>query len=199
MNNNIVIVYSKFSPNSQNLLKTIHGKMPYKTLCIDNKDVRKRILNDNKLNIQFVPCILVLYPQGVVEKYEGNVAFNWITEVLKNIQQIQPPPQPPLKEESILQNVPKNMNPQSTSNSEIIQEDGFAISSRRPMTSQDGNFGSKILENDIDGSDEISLDEKIIEKNKDKDTNNLMNKAKELEKQRENGEKISPNPVRNMD
>ena len=40
-------------------------------ICIDNSDIRQRIIGDNRLKITVVPTLLSIYPTGVIEKYEG--------------------------------------------------------------------------------------------------------------------------------
>jgi hypothetical protein len=56
-----------------------------KLLCIDNEVVRKRITSSKKINISFVPSILVIYEDGGVEKYENNDAFIWVNEVIQRV------------------------------------------------------------------------------------------------------------------
>lgn len=71
------------------------------TVCIDNKEIRKQILQkNNKIEILSVPCILIVYHTGEVEKYEGESAFEWIEETINKYMpqpelepQIQPQPQ----------------------------------------------------------------------------------------------------------
>ena len=72
----IICLHSKFSKYSKNLLYLVQNKLTFiKFICIDNNKVRKRILNDKKLNVTTVPCILVVFSTGIVEKYEGEAAF----------------------------------------------------------------------------------------------------------------------------
>ena len=63
------------------------------TVCIDNQDVRKRLLKNGKIEISVVPCILIVYRSGGVEKYEGDAAFQWIDEAVSKYSP-PPPPQP---------------------------------------------------------------------------------------------------------
>ena len=51
-------------------------------VCIDNENIRQRILKDKKLEITSVPCVLIVYSAGTVEKYEGIHAFEWIEETI---------------------------------------------------------------------------------------------------------------------
>jgi len=62
-------------------------------VCVDNKEIRERITKANKFEITTVPCILIVYREGAVEKYEGVKAFEWVDETIKMI--IPPPPIPP--------------------------------------------------------------------------------------------------------
>lgn len=65
------------------------------TVCIDNQDVRKRLLKNGKIEISVVPCILIVYRSGGVEKYEGDAAFQWIDEAVSKYSPPPPPPPPP--------------------------------------------------------------------------------------------------------
>lgn len=97
-----VLVYSKFSQSCKQLISIIEqvqqngldfmSATGLQTLCIDNDKVRKRILNNPDIDVQKVPCILVVYSNGNVEKYDGGFAFNWVSAAL---QQITPPPAEP--------------------------------------------------------------------------------------------------------
>lgn len=95
-----VLLYSKYSEFSKNIIKNIENsafdfvnKKKLSTVCIDNDDIRNRILNSNNMDIKVVPCILVIHDDGIVEKYEGDDAFKWVDEIItKNqpVQQVQP-------------------------------------------------------------------------------------------------------------
>lgn len=93
-----ILLYSKYSTQSKHILDLIStsGVSFEKTvnlLCVDSRAVRARILANKKINVQYVPCILTVYSNGFVEKYDGPNAFNWIKEV---ISQLKPPPPPPV-------------------------------------------------------------------------------------------------------
>lgn len=65
-------------------------------VCIDSKTIRDKI-RDNKLNIRYVPCILTVYSHGVVEKYDGENAFNWVNDIISSLSThpLQPKPVTP--------------------------------------------------------------------------------------------------------
>ena len=74
-----VIMYSKFSQGCSAFLEIL-SKVPmfkHTLLCIDNEDVRKRVLSpQSKLNVTEVPCIFRIYERnGYVETFEGERAF----------------------------------------------------------------------------------------------------------------------------
>jgi hypothetical protein len=79
------------------------------TVCIDNQDVRKRLLKNGKIEISVVPCLLIVYRSGGVEKYEGNAAFEWIDEA---VSKYSPRVSDPLPTEPIHQNQVHANNPQ---------------------------------------------------------------------------------------
>ena len=107
-----VLVFSKYSSGCKRLFdivknsgldfdKTFGNKL--QLLCVDNEEIRKRIKGNKQLDITSVPCILCIYPNGGVEKYDGNHAFLWIENLIEKyappvqqsqqIQQLQQPQQ----------------------------------------------------------------------------------------------------------
>jgi len=86
------VLYSKFSETSQNFINML-SKLPddlksnlsFNILSVDNPKIRKTILQDKNLNIKNVPCLLIVYNDSRVEKYEGSDAFRWIEEILTKI------------------------------------------------------------------------------------------------------------------
>ena len=68
-----VLLYSKYSESCRQLLQTMQRfGANIAMVCLDNKEVRQRVMNDKRLNITVVPTLLSLYDTGVVEKYEGS-------------------------------------------------------------------------------------------------------------------------------
>jgi len=68
-------------------------------LCIDNEEIRKRIRYNNQIQVTSVPCLLIIFPDGGIEKYDGVHIFDWFE---RTIAQFTPPPpidQPPSEEE----------------------------------------------------------------------------------------------------
>lgn len=95
-----VLLYSKYSPMSKQLMTAMESSPVNLTttvglnpVCIDNEEVRERILKANKIDVSSVPCVLIVYRTGGVEKYEGQGAFQWIEETVRK-HMPSPPPQP---------------------------------------------------------------------------------------------------------
>ena len=119
-----VLLYSKYSPSSNKITGIIQQystvfteNFNIKLLCIDNENIRKRILSSKKITISSVPCILIIYNDGGVEKYENDDAFTWVNDIVQGIiaqqqQQLQ------LQQQQQLQ-----LQQQQTPNEEIIEEE----------------------------------------------------------------------------
>ena len=108
-----VLLYSKYSPNSVNLLNYIssasinlRNTIGLNLLCIDNEDVRQRIKNTKAIQISLVPSVLVVYPTGGVEKYEGVNAFKWIEETIESFLPDPEPEKQEIQEDIILKSEP---------------------------------------------------------------------------------------------
>jgi hypothetical protein len=104
-----VLLYSKYSPMSSKLMSALSAcpidlstTVGIRPVCIDNQDIRSQILKDKKIEINSVPCVLIAYNTGNVEKYEGSNAFQWIEETVSKYmppQQQQPQQQPPRQQQ----------------------------------------------------------------------------------------------------
>ena len=93
-----VLLYSKYSDMSKKFVDGIQGLPPdllnavaLRQLCVDNKAIRARIEQNREIQINHVPCLLVVHPSGTVEKYEGGDAFSWVHDTVSRFA----PPQPP--------------------------------------------------------------------------------------------------------
>ena len=97
-----VFLYSKYSSFCKRIFDTFAthnvdtdklSSIRFHTVCIDNDKIRKRILENAKIEVESVPCILSIYTNGGVEKYEGGHAFKWVESLVSKIAP-PPPPQP---------------------------------------------------------------------------------------------------------
>ena len=86
-----VLLYSKYSANSKQLMDVMNSsKVDFlkstglQNLCVDNEEVRNRIIQNKQINITSVPCILVIFPDGIIEKYEGLHTFKWVEEIISS-------------------------------------------------------------------------------------------------------------------
>jgi hypothetical protein len=89
---NIIFLYSKYSPNCKRLMDTIKSSNLdfFVNLCIDNQIAREKVLKSS-FKIESVPCLIVTYPSGGVEKFEGSSASHWTENLLG---QLRPVPKP---------------------------------------------------------------------------------------------------------
>jgi hypothetical protein len=99
--NSWVIIYSKFSTASTELVSLIEGsniQIEFQGLCIDNKEIKKIIQKSTKFSIKYVPCILNIDKfTGIVQQYEGIKAFELINSLI--------PEQPTIEQPTIEQPV----------------------------------------------------------------------------------------------
>jgi hypothetical protein len=109
-----ILLYSKYSAVSKKLMDFINlSGMDFTTivklqlLCIDNDKIRQKIMKNQKIEIVSVPCILVIYTDGGLEKYDGNSAFDWAEDILqkeRNEKKINPTQQKWTEQQQILIN-----------------------------------------------------------------------------------------------
>ena len=102
-----ILLYSKFSNASKQLMKQLQQTPELlesiTITCIDNKMIRKQIVSDEKVKINYLPCFIRLNEQtGNFDIYEGKNAFDFFSTLQEQIMQqyqpepyqAQPPPQP---------------------------------------------------------------------------------------------------------
>jgi hypothetical protein len=79
----IIYLFSKYSQQCKDFEKwLLLSSIDYKSICIDNKLVRKIVSNE----IQRVPCLFVREEDGSLFKYQGKQAFDWIKKAMEEIQ-----------------------------------------------------------------------------------------------------------------
>mgnify|MGYP003343822184 CR=1 FL=1 len=86
---NLICFYSNYSKQSKRLKNLINNKLIIDFISIDHPDVRKYIENDKKLNINTVPCILIMKDNGIIEKFEGEKSFELCKILIKEKEKLE--------------------------------------------------------------------------------------------------------------
>jgi hypothetical protein len=98
-----IVLFSKYSLNSKKLMNMLQTTdLEFQSLCIDNKNIRKKILESTKIKVNNVPCILIVYPNGGVEQYEGENSFKWVLTFIEKNRPVEQhiPQQPVIQQKS---------------------------------------------------------------------------------------------------
>lgn len=78
----IVVFYSRYSQSSLSFLNEIEKIMEVRKLCVDNENVRTKILEENEnYNVELVPSVLIFHSNGFMEKQSGDDCFEWLEKV----------------------------------------------------------------------------------------------------------------------
>lgn len=116
-----VLLHSKYSPSSVKfltMLSSINLNFDISLICIDNKQIRERILKNKEIDIKSVPCLLLISDTSRIDKYEGVDCFEWlqfyinaskpiVEEIPKNTQIISPITPQPTQPSSTKTNISK--------------------------------------------------------------------------------------------
>jgi len=222
MNNKLfVLLYSKYSRASDFLIDKIKKSgvdfrkyLSFQSICIDNKDVRNKILKNKQLEVTTVPCLLIILEDGGVQKYDGVKVFQWFDDIIEQIRQI-----PKKYHSSIPDQKEKNTNDdtvsfqkekntnndtvnfqkeKNTNDDELLEnkriyEQKYKESFHFPTTKNEKNSTTNIDDLLDDNEDNKKLQETQNDKlvkittndYKSQKSNNIITKAKELEKGRE--------------
>lgn len=100
-----LLLYSKYSQGCKlffSMLENNNLSEPLRTmklqfLAIDNQQIRKSVKN-SILGITHVPCLLIFYVNGTVEKFDGGRLFDWLRNIAAKF--APPQPQPPFQVEA---------------------------------------------------------------------------------------------------
>ena len=89
-----VLFYSKYSQTCKQLIQEIISSGvnfdPYlQKVCVDNENIRDRIQQNDKIEVKTVPIILTVYPDGVVEKFDGEKVFEWCRSIINEEMKIE--------------------------------------------------------------------------------------------------------------
>lgn len=205
-----ILLYSKYSAQSKLILDIIStsGINLEKTLnllCVDSKSVRNRITANKKLNIQYVPCVLTVYSNGFVEKFDGPNAFNWIKEVIAQLKPPQLPqptpvqatvPTPPPTPVVVASPPPPKKKKKNVTKIEELddenEEEEVVVKPKRKkhlILKDKGNYESdsesEFFSQDMPAKIDITTTSKAIKTETDNGKVNIMSRAKELAKMRE--------------
>jgi len=114
----IVLFCSKYSQQCLSFLNIIRDKLEFRKIYIDNKDIRKTVMDENeKYNIRVVPTVLVFFSNGIMNKYEGEKAFDWANKV-RNL--IEKDATPPIKKTSLYDSLPTIQELSSNGPQEVL-------------------------------------------------------------------------------
>lgn len=210
----LVLLYSKYSTNCQKLIETIQVnriQIPnLQSLCIDNKKIRKRILENKQFDVSVVPCILSVFENGTVEKYEGDYSFQFVEQFI--VRQ-QPPSQSNLNL-SKNQPLPFREEPENIVDDRYTKPKELEREPERKKLNRNKNYGPTTTINDF------QFEEDDQEMKLSSSTNNLfrngnrnetedepeteagnmnLNPSEEFQKSDRNTTKPNPKRIRNND
>jgi len=165
------------------------------SVCVDNKDIRQRIINDKKIKINVVPTIVITYSTGILEKYEGERALDLLYEMIeiKNpVQEIEI--KNPVQEIEIKNPVQEIEIKNSVQEIEIknpVQE--IEIKKNNGITSLDELSDEDILKNEKSDTGRGNTDNNLPIKQ----TSKVTSKAAEIAKNRELMDSFIKKPTQN--
>ena len=217
MENQIYLLFSKFSNNSTKLLEIIEASpfnfrnIKLTPICIDDENIRNKILKSSTFKITYVPCIIIIYSNGNVEQFEGTNAFGWVEEIKNKYIASQPRPQP-IEEPINIKQSRKTKNKESDTSKLTLIEDLDSEDKDETNTDDDYDLpkppasiraGPGNFESDAEFGEQIQINRTVTRGIKNSGENNgkkesLMATAMEMQKSRDKDDsKKNPNPAFN--
>jgi hypothetical protein len=204
-----ILFWSKYSSNCKKFITEMkQNDITIESVCIDNKKIRRRINNDSKIKINVVPTIVITYPYGLLEKYEGAKAF----ELLDAMISFKNPVVEPIVKKMTSNDITSNdITSNDITSNDITSND---ITSN-DITSNDITSNGITTSNGMTSLDDLSDEEDILKPEKsneiEKDPNRgntdnnlpiksasqVSNKAAEIAKNRELMDSFIKKPTQN--
>lgn len=183
----IVVIYSRYCNESLQFLESLEKntetvKMDIRKLCIDNENIRERVLG-SKLGIKCVPTILIYHANGEVEKYEENTCFEWLDFIIEK-----------LKPE--LESVPEPVEKKKEKSQPILDENDL-LDSKIPIehvsndTPEKRELNSDVLIKDINSENKLDSEKELKEEKanermqKNNQNEGILTLAQQMQKERE--------------
>jgi hypothetical protein len=169
MNQNYyVILFSKYSTACKKFMDTVNTgnlNLNFNYLCVDNKEIRERIVSSTEIDIKQVPCLLAINEQtGSIDKYEGQDSFIWVNDIIQQKQKQLLEEQ--MKQQALLQ----QQMQQQMQQQQQIQMKKMAVrevdESVKPIKKLKSSSKKKTMIEDID---ETMEDESILFEDEDED------------------------------
>ena len=187
----ILCLYSKFSNTSKNFLDLVNNNsIDYITpVCIDNKEIRNKIISSS-YQIQYVPCLLFIYASGSIEKYEGDLAFKWLNEII-NKKMIENQKMQQEMDQPLQQTPVSRKGKKSKKVVEEPEEEEESSSEEEPEPPKKTKQKNKVVRvsEQTDLNDLLDLGEPVQKetniKQSIKDGGNIMNKVQEMQRMRD--------------
>ncbi len=131
----IIFLYSIFSAKSKQLASTIpiESRKNFKFLSVDSQFMRTKIKNSTTLKVKTVPCIILMYNDGVVSTFENEFAG----QVVENIISLSTKEPFAIKENTTKLNIGKNVEDMVDSDhideEEPVRKKRVRIANNRPQ------------------------------------------------------------------
>lgn len=173
----IVVFYSRYSTDSLQYLETLEKIMEVRKLCIDNEEVRDRIVMEKEnYNIEYVPSTLIFHSNGFMEKHAGTQScLQWLEKITPKRDEI-PIPKKEIEEVRPVEKIPIDdieFEPRRMDTSPLIKK----TEDTKLNKDSNENIEEKIKE------DRESQAQNNMKKNNTNDS--ILSIAQQMQKQRE--------------
>lgn len=85
-----ILFYSQRNPESMKLKDICENyNLSIEYISLDNKRIRRRLKENNVYSIEYIPSILLLYENKEYEVLDGDDLYNWIDQLIQNINELQ--------------------------------------------------------------------------------------------------------------
>jgi len=129
-----VLLYSKFSKASTKLLSQLEStpelSQSISLICIDNHSVRKQILADQKIKVNVLPCFIRLNEEDNFDVYEGQNAFDFITDLQTKLKEFNQ------RQETLRELERQEMERQEMERQEMARQESLRELERQEMARQ---------------------------------------------------------------
>lgn len=83
----MILLFSNYSSACKKLRQGLKDEYlsHFKPVCVDNEQIRSLLLESSNIQVERVPCLLHVFADGTVAKYEAEDAFRWIANFVSRL------------------------------------------------------------------------------------------------------------------
>jgi hypothetical protein len=177
---NILCLYSSYSSECKKFISKLQkNEIDFVQLIpVDNPEVRRKVVN----KVKRVPCLLIEYDTEELEIYEGDKAFDWLEQIIMNKKAEEMRQKALMEQQKLLEDIQREKELLERQKKELEEQ---KTTDAPPAKKEKYTAIGDVLDDGVDNEREMYERDAAKVSASSKKTQDLLSRARELEKGRE--------------